>query len=86
MKMVFLLLPLVSLQMIGAAYFQAIGKAMPALVLTLTRQLLFLIPLILILSNYWGIEGLWYAFPISDLLSTALTMFVLYFSVRKLKQ
>lgn len=85
MKMVFLLLPLVSLQMIGAAYFQAVGKARPALVLTLTRQVLFLIPMILILPNYWGIEGIWYAFPLSDLLSTLVTVSVLYLTVRKLK-
>lgn len=84
MKMVFLLLPLVSLQMIGAAYFQAIGKAKPALILTLTRQIIFLIPLILIFSYWKGIQYFWLAFPISDLLSTIITMLFLYLTIQRL--
>ena len=73
LRWVFLVTPLIAVQMIGSGYFQAIGKAIPALLLTLTKQGFFLIPLILILPNYYGIFGVWVAFPIADLLSTILT-------------
>lgn len=73
LRWVFLVTPLIAVQMIGSGYFQAIGKAIPALLLTLTKQGFFLIPLILILPNYYGIFGVWISFPIADLLSTILT-------------
>ncbi len=75
--MVFALTPLVAIQTIGSAYFQAIGKTIPALLLTLTKQAFFLIPLLLILPKYFGIFGVWIAFPISDILSILVTGFYL---------
>ena len=74
---VFLVTPLIPVQLIGSAYFQAIGKVKPALLLTLTRQGLFLIPLVYILPNYFGIDGIWYAFPVADTLSAAITFIAL---------
>lgn len=74
---VFAATPIIALQLIGAAYFQAAGKAIPALLLTLTKQGFFLIPLILILPKYLGIFGIWVAFPISDILSTLITAYFL---------
>jgi Na+-driven multidrug efflux pump len=74
---VFLVTPLIPVQLIGAAYFQAIGKVTPALLLTLTRQGLFLIPLVYILPNYFGIDGIWMAFPIADTLSATVTLWAL---------
>jgi len=73
LRLVFSVTPLIAVQMIGSGYFQAIGKAVPALLLTLTKQGFFLIPLILILPNYYGIFGVWISFPIADLLSTLVT-------------
>ena len=73
MRMVFLATPIIALQLIGAAYFQAIGKAVPALLLTLTRQGFFFIPLILILPNFFGELGVWISFPIADVLATIVT-------------
>ncbi|MFN3755871.1 MAG: MATE family efflux transporter [Flavobacterium sp.] len=74
---VFAATPIIALQLIGAAYFQAAGKAIPALLLTLTKQGFFLIPLVLLLPKYFGIFGIWVAFPISDLLSTLITAYFL---------
>jgi len=74
---VFLVTPFIPVQLIGAAYFQAIGKVKPALILTLTRQGLFLIPLVYILPNYFGINGIWMAFPIADTLSATVTLIAL---------
>ena len=73
MRWVFAATPIIAIQLIGAAYFQAVGKATPALLLTLSRQGFFFIPLVLILPIYLGTTGVWMAFPISDVLSTLLT-------------
>ena len=77
MRLVFAATPIIALQLIGAAYFQAVGKAVPALLLTLTRQGFFFIPLILILPNFLGELGVWLSFPIADVLATVVTGFYL---------
>lgn len=77
LRWVFAASPIIALQLIGAAYFQAAGKAIPALLLTLTKQGFFLIPLVLILPNYFGIFGVWVAFPIADIMSTIITAYFL---------
>lgn len=82
MRWVFAATPIIATQLIGAAYFQAVGKAVPALLLTLTRQGFFFIPLILILPKYYGEFGVWVAFPIADVLATIVTAFFLYREVK----
>lgn len=77
MRWVFAAIPIVAIQLIGAAYFQAIGKAVPAFLLTLSRQGFIFIPLILILPHYYGEIGVWISFPIADLLSTFITAYFL---------
>lgn len=78
MRWVFAATPIIAVQLIGAAYFQAVGKAIPALLLTLTRQGFFFIPLIFILPIFYGEIGVWIAFPVSDVLSTIVTAFFLH--------
>ena len=77
MRWVFAATPIIAVQLIGAAYFQAIGKATPALLLTLTRQGFFFIPLILILPVFYGELGVWISFPIADVLATIVTAYFL---------
>lgn len=77
MRWVFAATPIIALQLIGAAYFQAIGKAMPALLLTLTRQGFFFIPLVLILPHYFGEFGVWISFFLADVLATIVTGYFL---------
>uniref|UniRef100_UPI004048A601 MATE family efflux transporter n=1 Tax=Mariniflexile sp. TaxID=1979402 RepID=UPI004048A601 len=77
MRWVFAATPIIAVQLIGAAYFQSVGKAFPALLLTLTRQGFFFIPLILILPKFYGELGVWISFPISDVLSTIVTAYFL---------
>ncbi len=84
LRVVFAVTPLISIQLIGSSYFQAIGKAKPALFLTLSKQGFFLIPLILILPNYYGMIGIWIAFPIADFLSTLITGIFVHFDLKKL--
>lgn len=83
MRWVFAATPIVAIQLIGSAYFQAIGKARPAFLLTLTRQGFFFIPLILILPHYFQEFGVWIAFPLADILSTIVTGYFLQREVRK---
>jgi putative MATE family efflux protein len=73
----FLVTPIVTMQLIGSAYFQAAGKAMPALILTLLKQGIFLIPLAYILPIYYGVNGVWWSFPVADTLATIITIWVL---------
>lgn len=76
-------LPIIGAQIVGANYFQAVGKPKHAALLSLSRQVLILIPSILILPRFWGLNGIFYAGPVSDLLSTFLTGF---FVIRELKK
>ena len=83
LRYVFAALPIIGIQLIGAAYFQAIGKALPALLLTLSRQGLFFIPLLFILPMHYGVLGVWIAFPIADVLSTFMTAYFLNRAIKK---
>ena len=83
LRYVFAALPIIGIQLIGAAYFQAIGKALPALLLTLSRQGLFFIPLLFILPNFYGVMGVWIAFPVADIFSTLMTAYFLNREIRK---
>lgn len=78
LRIVFAATPILGIQLIGAAYFQAIGKAIPALLLTLTRQGFFFIPLVFLLPSYFGIDGIWMAFPLGEALATVVTAFFLF--------
>lgn len=77
LRITFLATPLIAINLIGSAYFQAVGKALPALLLTLTKQGFFLIPLILILPPIFGLNGIWMAFPIADVGAAIITYFYL---------
>ncbi len=77
MRWVFSAIPIVAIQLIGAAYFQAIGKAVPAFLLTLSRQGFIFIPLILILPVFYGEIGVWISFPLADVISTIITAYFL---------
>jgi len=79
-----LVLPLVGVQVVGATYFQAVGKAVPSMVLGLSRQFLILIPLLILLPPLWGLNGIWWAYPLSDLVATALTVVFLLVEVSHL--
>ena len=77
LRWVFAATPVIVIQLIGCSYFQAIGKVVPALLLSLTKQGFFLIPLILILPTYFGVWGVWVSFPLADVCSTLVTGYFL---------
>jgi putative MATE family efflux protein len=85
LRWVFMCFPLVGFQMVGSAFFQSIGKPDKAIILSLTRQVLFLIPLLIILPNYWHVTGVWTSMAISDFISVILAAVLLFSEMRKLK-
>ncbi|SEB38349.1 putative efflux protein, MATE family [Tenacibaculum sp. MAR_2009_124] len=74
----FLATPVITIQLIGSAYFQAAGRALPALMLTLLKQGFCLIPLVYLLPKFYGVNGVWISFPIADVLSTIITYIFLH--------
>ncbi|MGC9312471.1 MAG: MATE family efflux transporter [Sediminispirochaetaceae bacterium] len=67
-------LPVLGIQILGFTLFQALGRPLRTLIVSLSRQLLFLVPLLMLLPMIWGIDGLWAAFPAADVLSVLLTL------------
>ncbi len=73
-KRVFAVMPVIGLMMVGQLIFQAIGKVIQAIVASLARSALFLLPTVLIFPQLWGIDGVWMAFPVTDVLTLLLTV------------
>ncbi len=82
LRIVFAATPLLAFSLIISALYQATGHTKPALFLALTKQGFFLIPLVFILPIYFGVVGIWMAFPIADV-GAAITAIV-YFKVKKI--
>ncbi|MBN2737746.1 MAG: MATE family efflux transporter [Spirochaetales bacterium] len=78
-------IPLAAVQITGATYFQAIGKKTESLMLGLSRQFLILIPLVLLMPFLMGVDGIWFSFPVADLVSTCITIFLLLGELKKLR-
>jgi putative MATE family efflux protein len=76
-KRVFCVMYLIGLINIGATVFQSIGKAVQSFLSTVTRSILFLLPAILIMPGFMGLDGVWWAFPIADLLTFILVLCML---------
>ena len=79
----FIFFPLVGFQMVGARYFQAIGRVVPATILGLIRQILFLVPCLFLFAAFYGVDGVYMATPASDLLAFAVTTVWLFYSLKK---
>lgn len=75
----------VGFQVVTGNFFQYIGKAKRAILISLTRQVLFLIPLLIILPPKYGVLGVWMSMPIADSMSVILAAVLLYFQIRKFK-
>ncbi|MCB2360749.1 MATE family efflux transporter [Clostridium estertheticum] len=80
-----MVLPILGFQILGASYFQAINEAKTSMILSVLRQVIVLIPIILILPLFLKLDGLWFSQPCADLIATALTIFFLVRSIKKLK-
>ena len=78
LRMVFICYPIVGFQIVTSTFFQSIGMAQKAIILSLTRQILFLIPFLLILPKFFGIAGIWLSMPLADFFATILAAIMLY--------
>jgi len=76
-RTIILAFPTVGFQVVAAGMYQALGKALPALVLALLRQVILLTPLILILPRFLGLQGVWTSFPIADGAAAAITLLMM---------
>jgi putative MATE family efflux protein len=76
----------VGFQIVSTTLFQSIGKAGKSIVLSLARQVIFLIPLLLWLPGMFNLDGIWMAFPCSDLLATAVTAVMVIYQFRQFRK
>lgn len=81
LRILSMLIPFAAIQIAGSNYFLAVGKPLKSFLLSTSRQFLILVPLVLVLPRFLGLDGIWYAYPLADFLATVLT---LVFLVREL--
>ena len=85
LHIVFAVFPIVGFQMVATNFFLSIGMSKKAIFLSLTRQLLFLIPCLIILPRFFGTLGVWISMPVADTIATVVTAIVLVNQFRKFK-
>lgn len=85
LRFVIAVIPVVGVQVVGAALFQAIGKALPSLLLTLSREVLLFIPFVLILPRFFGLSGIWLSFPLADFFAVLITIVLLQREMRRIE-
>lgn len=81
-----LLFPIIGFQMVVTNFFQCIGKVQISIFLSLSRQLLFLLPLLAILPLFWGVDGVWYSLPASDLTAAIVAAKIMQIYMKKIKR
>ena len=84
LRVFLIFLPIIGFQIVGTSYFQATGQPHKAMFLTLSRQAIFVLPLLIILPKYFGLKGIFMAAPISDVASVIITGILLFVDMRKL--
>ena len=83
MRIYFVTFPIIGFQVVTTSFFQCIGIVKKSIFLSLSRQLIFLLPLLFLFPRFWGLDGIWYAIPTSDILSTFTTGYLLYIQIRQ---
>ena len=86
LRIVFMTYPIVGIQIVGSHLFQSIGMANKAIFLSVSRQVIFLIPFLLIFPYFWGINGVWFTMPTADVIATIITFFVLMRQLHQFKK
>jgi putative MATE family efflux protein len=84
MRFIVLMFPIVGFQMVTSSFFQSIGRAKTSIVLSLSRQVLFLIPCLLILPLFWGLNGVWAAESVADFAASITAFFIMKAQFRKI--
>jgi len=86
LRIVLIFFPIVGFQMVTSNFFQSIGMAGKAIFLSMTRQVLFLIPCLLILPQLFGVRGVWFSMPSADIAASLVSAFMLISQFRKFKK
>lgn len=86
LKIIMMMFPVVGFQIVAGNFFQFIGKAKRAILMSVTRQMLFIVPLLLVLPERWGTDGVWYSMPIADGVSVLLAAVLLVLQLRKFRR
>lgn len=86
LRVVMMFFPIVGFQMVTSNFFQCIGMAKKAIFLSVTRQCLFLIPLLVFMPMFFGQNGIWFSMPISDFLASFMAAVMLYKQTQKFKK
>lgn len=86
MRMTLCMLPIVGFQVVSSGYFQAVGRPRTSAILMLTRQLIFLLPALILLPRFFGITGIWMAIPFSDAMAAILAATMISLEVRRLQR
>ncbi len=86
MRIVVTFFPIIGFQVVTANFFQSIGMPKKAIFLSLTRQVLFLLPFLLIFPRYYGLNGVWFSMPAADFVASLISVFLLVHQSRKFKQ
>jgi putative efflux protein, MATE family len=86
MRICILCMPIVGVQMVTSNFFQSIRKPAIAIFLSLSRQLIVLLPCLLILPYIYGVNGVWFSLPISDLISCIISILMLMYQIKKIKK
>lgn len=86
MRIMMVSFPIIGYQMVIANFFQSIGKAKISVFLSLSRQLVFLIPLLLVLPTLYGVDGVWWSMPVADTISALVTAVIMALFMRKINK
>jgi putative MATE family efflux protein len=86
LHIVFIFFPVVGFQMVTTSFFQSLGMASKSIFLSLTRQLLFLVPCLLILPGIYDLKGVWMSLPAADLVATVVAAIMLVHQLKKFKK
>lgn len=85
LRIYLIMLPLIGFQVVCSNYFQAVGKAKVSIFLSLSRQVIILLPLIILLPRFFKLDGVWIAGPTSDFLASLLTGSILFLEMKRQK-
>jgi Na+-driven multidrug efflux pump len=78
--------PIIAFQIFSSQYFQAVGKPVQSTILSLSRQILFYIPLLVLLPKIFGLDGVFFAMPAADILAALVSAVFMFFELKRLHE
>ncbi|MBN1298695.1 MAG: MATE family efflux transporter [Actinobacteria bacterium] len=86
LRIIVIFLPFIGFQVLGGSFFQAIGKTVPSLIIILSRQLLLLIPALIVLPLFFELMGVWLSIPVSNFFAILMTFFFVWWQFKKFNE